>query len=534
MFAATSDFVPDLLFRGSSLSGWHTVGAADWRATNGAISGTPRGGSGGWLVLDKSYQDVEFYAEFRCTGPCDAGVLLRAEKSRDGGLKGVYVSLKEGDVEPYDASVGPEGKILSRARLERATVQFARIATGAWTNGQAHVPGFSKLAPTLAEQQAEAAARPAPAAPPAGGRGAPPAPALQPDAWNTVEMIVDADMVWITANGRRLLPPAATTDRMMGYGPIALHVEGTGSVKFREVSVKDLNRKIEPAEQISAHFRLQRLDDFFYSWGSTAGDINRDCVPDVVAGPFYFLGPDYTERHEFTSARTYSPRNNFPQGMVYFSYDYTGDGWDDIVVVDSRPVYLYVNPRGESRRWDRYAVVPDATSEIELFRDIDGDDRPDVVFTGPGAVMSYAAPDRANPTAPWKVHKISQPGLAAPHGMGAGDINGDGRIDLVNSRGWWEQPAGAAAGAAWTFHPESFGTGGAEMGVYDVNGDGRSDVVTAIAAHGWGLAWFEQKRDSRGAISFVRHDIMGDSEHEERRRRGVLRAARRSLRRHGR
>ena len=55
-----------------------------------------------------------------------------------------------------------------------------------------------------------------------------------------------------------------------------------------------------------------------------------------------------------------------------------------------------------------------------------------------------------------------------------------------------------------------FGTGGAEMGVYDVNGDGLADVVTAIAAHGWGLAWFEQKRDAQGNISFQRHDIMGD------------------------
>ncbi len=48
------------------------------------------------------------------------------------------------------------------------------------------------------------------------------------------------------------------------------------------------------------------------------------------------------------------------------------------------------------------------------------------------------------------------------------------------------------------------------MGIYDVNGDGLADVVTSIAAHGFGLAWFEQKRDAQGNISFVRHDIMGD------------------------
>jgi len=51
--------------------------------------------------------------------------------------------------------------------------------------------------------------------------------------------------------------------------------------------------------------------------------------------------------------------------VTYFAYDYTGDGWQDIICVNSRPIFLYVNPKGESRRWDRYNVVPSATSEIE-------------------------------------------------------------------------------------------------------------------------------------------------------------------------
>ena len=48
------------------------------------------------------------------------------------------------------------------------------------------------------------------------------------------------------------------------------------------------------------------------------------------------------------------------------------------------------------------------------------------------------------------------------------------------------------------------------MGVYDVNGDGLNDVVTALNAHGFGLAWFEQKRDGAGNISFERHMICDD------------------------
>jgi hypothetical protein len=508
IFAATHDFVPDFLFRGSSLTGWHTLGHATWHAENGELTGRPDTPDGGWLVLDKSYQDLELNTDFRCAENCEAGVLFRTEKTADGGWKGIYVSVA-GEGGSYDLTLNADGKELKRTPLPRATAQFARMAAGPWANGQAHVPGFANPAITLAEQQEEASKPPAAPAPPRAGRGGPPrAPAKAAD-WNTLDVIVDTDMVWSGINGRRG-PNSATGDRMMGYGPIALHVAGTAEVRFRDLSIKDLNRKTEPASQVSSHFRMQELNDFFYSWGATAGDINHDGVPDVIAGPFYFLGPDYTERHEFTAARSYSPSNNFPEGMVYFAYDYTGDGWQDIICVDSRPIYLYVNPKGESRRWDRYNVVPTATSEIEVFRDIDGDGKPEILFAGPNAVMAYAKPDPANPTGVWKTHNISEPGLAGAHGMGVGDINGDGRMDVVNSRGWWEQPASGAGETLWKFHAAQFGNGGAEMGVFDVNGDGLTDVVTAVAAHGWGIAWFEQKRTAGGETSFVRHDIMGD------------------------
>jgi len=46
------------------------------------------------------------------------------------------------------------------------------------------------------------------------------------------------------------------------------------------------------------------------------------------------------------------------------------------------------------------------------------------------------------------------------------------------------------------------------MFAYDVNGDRLNDVVTVMSAHGFGIAWFEQKRDAAGTISFVQHPIM--------------------------
>ena len=110
-------FHPDATVKGSSLAGWHPMGQADWRAQNGEIIGTPRpGGNGGWLVLDRSYQDVGFYASVKCTGGCKTGVLLRAEKTPQG-MKGIYFELTGGDVANYRVTLDAEGKELQREPL---------------------------------------------------------------------------------------------------------------------------------------------------------------------------------------------------------------------------------------------------------------------------------------------------------------------------------------------------------------------------------------------------------------------------------
>ena len=263
---------------------------------------------------------------------------------------------------------------------------------------------------------------------------------------------------------------------------------------------------------------MQRISDFYYAWSAAAADINHDGILDIVAGPFYYLGPDYQVSREIYPSQTSTVGTQYTPAAVNFAYDYTGDGWPDVLVAAGRAMVLYVNPKGELRRWDKYNVLPTINSEVAVFKDMDGDGKPDAVFLGGGTVC-WAAADPANPTAPWIVHPVSEPGygVVAQHGIGAGDINGDGRMDIVSPYGWWEQPPKGTAAGPWPYHSVMFGRwpragaspGGAEMGVYDVNGDGLNDVVTSLEAHGWGLAWYEQKRDKSGAISFTEHMIAG-------------------------
>jgi hypothetical protein len=230
---------------------------------------------------------------------------------------------------------------------------------------------------------------------------------------------------------------------------------------------------------------MQRLTPYYYSFSAAAADINRDGHMDVISGPFIFYGPEFNEAREFYAAQTSSPSTTFQQNWVAFAGDFTGDVWPDILLASTDNNRLYVNPKGEARRWDGYPnVIPPANqSEISMMKDLDGDGKPELIYASAGAVR-LARPDPAHPTGPWLSTQVGEPGSYTAHGIGAGDLNRDGRPDILNPTGWWEQPPEGLGQPMWKYHPAVFGRGGAEMVVYDVNGDGLSDVVTSMQAHG--------------------------------------------------
>ena len=513
-----ANFKPDGMVTGSTLAGWHVVGDAEWKAQDGELVGKAKAGTnGGWLVMDKSFQDVQLFTNYRCTGACTSGVLLRAQKTADGGMSGIFVSLTEGDTASYAVTIDARGKELTRERLAAPAGRGGGGGGGgsAGRGGAAAPPAGPP--PTAPAGQAGVAqpSGPPPAAPPRGtqvGSSGRRAPVLNPGEWNPVYVLVSAATVRPTFGG------VGTIDEKnaVGFGPVAIFVGGSGEVRYKDFSWKDLNSINEPGETTSPNYTLQRINSLYYGWGATTGDINHDGVLDIVSGPFYYLGPSYTERRIYREGRVYNPATEFAPDMVNLVSDFTGDGWPDILsTLGNRHMDLYVNPKGESRRWDKFSVLTTNTTEIALMRDLDKDGKPEILFGG-GGVYAWAAPDPANPTAVWTPHPISSPGEAVNgHGLGVGDINGDGRLDLVVPTGWYEQPAEGIARSPWAFHAVEFGNngvfgnGGGEMGVFDVNGDGLADVIGG-SAHNWGLNWFDQKKSADGTRTFVQHSIAQD------------------------
>jgi hypothetical protein len=236
------------------------------------------------------------------------------------------------------------------------------------------------------------------------------------------------------------------------------------------------------------------LTSDFISEGVAVADINRDGRPDIVAGACWFEAPRWT-KHAIAPVKTYDPLTQFSNSFLNFTMDVNQDGWTDMIRISlpGEEAVWYENPGSKTGYWPMHTILQHAGNESPTMADIDGDGQPDLLCNDWVAkeMIWMKSPSRKGDTS-WQRYVISTASIGVnryTHGLGLADMNGDGRKDVVITKGWWECPANRTR-SHWIFHAADLGEDCSQIYALDT-----ASLVSA-SAHKYGIWWHEKLNDS--------------------------------------
>jgi len=233
-------------------------------------------------------------------------------------------------------------------------------------------------------------------------------------------------------------------------------------------------------------------------------DVNNDHVLDIVSGSYWYAGPLFLKRSLISQVVRV---NEYFDDFSTIPLDVNGDGRMDYITGGwfGKSLYWKENP-GNSGEWKQHLIAEMGNIECTRAWDVDGDGYEEIVPNTPNSPLIYYSlkRDKNNKaTGEFSTTKVAE---KHGHGLGFGDINGDGRGDFVVSNGWLESPV-HPSNTMWKLHNDFMLTddAGVPIIVADVNQDGLNDLIVGHG-HSYGLDWYEQRKDGENS-KFVKHPI---------------------------
>ena len=236
------------------------------------------------------------------------------------------------------------------------------------------------------------------------------------------------------------------------------------------------------------------LDSRFISEGVAVADINRDGKTDILAGNVWFEGPNW-KPHEIAPYVEVDPKKAWSNCFHTWAEDLNRDGWPDQILIGmpGEKAVWRENPKGGPAHWKERLIWRNAGNESPLYEDLFGDGKRVLIMAYDDKYLAWFEP-ASDPEKEWIPHPIGPehgPGSQRySHGLGVGDLDGDGRKEVVTTGGYYSPPKNPR-NEPWTFAKADLGPDCAHM-----LSPGPNQGILTTSAHARGV-WHHQPDSNR-------------------------------------